>query len=63
MIAVGFLAKQYRMLPSEVLARATTYDLMIADVWSAWQENQSKSVSDKNYKTEDLEKIIEKAKL
>lgn len=62
MIAIGFLAKQYRMLPSEVLSRATTYDLMIADVWSTWQENQTKSSSEKNYKTEDLEAMLKRAK-
>jgi hypothetical protein len=62
MISIGFLAKQYRMLPSEVLARATTYDLMIADVWSTWQEYKSKPTDTSNYKTEDLETLIKKAK-
>lgn len=62
MIAIGFLAKQYRMLPSEVLARATTYDLMIADVWSAWQEHKSKPEDTSQYKTDDLEALIKKAK-
>jgi hypothetical protein len=61
MISIGFLAKQYRMLPSEVLARATTYDLMIADVWSAWQEHKSKPDDGSQYKTEDLAELIKKA--
>jgi hypothetical protein len=61
MISIGFLAKQYRMLPSEVLARATTYDIMIADVWSAWQEHKSKPDDASQYKTEDLAELIKKA--
>lgn len=34
------LAKTYHVLPSEVLARATTFDLMVADVMMTWEQEQ-----------------------
>ena len=40
MLNVGTIAKTYGILPSVVLANATTYDLMIADVMSTWEEHQ-----------------------
>lgn len=39
MITVGTLAKMYGQLPSVVKANATTYDLMVANVTTSW-ENQ-----------------------
>jgi hypothetical protein len=35
------------MLPSQVVKEATTYDLMIADVMSAWEDYQIKKSSGK----------------
>lgn len=58
MISIGFLAKTYRMLPSEVAAKATTFDIMIADVWATWQEHKSNPTDTNQYKTEDLENLI-----
>lgn len=40
MINVGHLAKTFGLLPSQVWHFATTYDLMIADVMSSWEEYQ-----------------------
>jgi hypothetical protein len=40
MISIGHIAKTYGLLPSEVLARATTFDLMITDVYSTWENHQ-----------------------
>lgn len=40
MLNVGHLAKTFGMLPSQVVHNATTYDLMIADVMSTWEEYQ-----------------------
>jgi hypothetical protein len=34
------LAKTYHLLPSEVLARATTFDLMVADAMMTWEQEQ-----------------------
>ena len=62
MISIGFLAKTYRMLPSEIAARATTYDIMVADVWATWQEHKSNPTDASQYKTEDLENIIKGAR-
>lgn len=66
MLNVGVIAKTYGMLPSEVIHRATTYDLMIADVMSSWEEYQYNKAMGKNpipeYTTEQLVDIFNKSK-
>lgn len=66
MLNVGVIAKTYGMLPSEVLTRATTYDLMIADVMSSWEEYQYNKAMGKNpipdYTTEELVEMFNKGK-
>ena len=47
MLNIGHIAKTYGVLPSHVLDNATTYDLMIADVMSTWEDHQYKKVSGK----------------
>ena len=47
MLNIGHIAKTYGVLPSHVLQNATTYDLMIADVMSTWEEYQYKKASGK----------------
>ena len=34
------MATRYHLLPSEVLARADTFDLLVMDVAQAWQTQQ-----------------------
>lgn len=62
MIAIGHIAKTYGLLPSEVAVRATTYDLMITDVYTTWQNYQQNPNEASNYKTDDLQSIMERAK-
>jgi hypothetical protein len=62
MIAIGNLANMYHVLPSEVVRRATTYDLMIADVWMTWQNYQVDKNKGDYYKTEDLEDMLKSVK-
>lgn len=60
MITVGHLAKTYGMLPSQVVANATTYDIMVQDVYTAW-ENFNKNPNDMSqYNEDDLKNLIEK---
>lgn len=40
MITIGEIAEEYGVLPSMVLAHATTYDIMILDVMRAWKKYQ-----------------------
>jgi hypothetical protein len=40
MITVGSLAQRYHLLPSDVAARATTFDLEVATVMSVWEQQQ-----------------------
>jgi hypothetical protein len=59
---VGILAKTYGLLPSEVLARATTYDIMVADVLTTWENHQQNPTDINNFSTDDLAKILERSK-
>jgi len=66
MLNVGHLAKTFSMLPSQVVKEATTYDLMIADVMSAWEDYQIKKSSGKpvvpDLTSEELLDIFNKGK-
>lgn len=62
MINVGYLAKIYHMLPSQVLANATTYDIMISDVLTTWEDYKKNPQQNANYKVEDLEKLVKGAR-
>lgn len=60
------LAKTFGMLPSQVVEQATTYDLMIADVMSTWEDYQLKKSSGKpvvpDLTTDELLTIFNKGK-
>ena len=47
MLNIGSVAKTFGLLPSHVLAVATTYDLMIADVMSSWEQYQIDKATNK----------------
>lgn len=47
MISIGHMAKTYGLLPSEVAARATTYDIMVTDVYTTWEQNEINKASGK----------------
>lgn len=56
------MARQYRLLPSEVAERATTFDVMVLDVMTTWEEYRRDPENAANYKTEDLEKLVKRTK-
>lgn len=69
MITIGRMAERYGMLPHDVAANATTYDLMITDVLATYDRyEQAKSKggtldpSVYNLTTEQLMKIKNKGK-
>ena len=66
MINIGHMAKTYGLLPSEVLARATTYDLMITDVVNSWEKHQMdksrKTVDAESYSQDELKQMMEKSR-
>jgi len=66
MLNVGHIAKTYGMLPSQVIDVATTYDLMIADVMSSWEEYQYNKAMGKttipNYSKQELLDMLNKRK-
>ena len=63
MLTVAVMARNYHMLPSQVLEQATTYDIMIDDVYESWKEYQEKgSASVPNYSVEQLQEILQKSR-
>ena len=66
MLNVGTIAKTYGILPSMVISNATTYDLMIADVMSTWEEHQYNKAMGKpaipNLTDDELLTLFNKAK-
>lgn len=62
MITIGHLAKTYGMLPSEVAARATTFDLMVTDVFTTWENHTENPDDPNNYSQEQLLEIMKTRK-
>ena len=62
MITIGHIAKTYGLLPSEVAAKATTYDLMITDVYQAWEQYQQNPNAIENYSMDQLEAALKRGK-
>jgi hypothetical protein len=67
MISIGHIAKTYGILPSQVVAQATTFDIMITDVYSTWESHQidraaGRGPSLKDYSQEQLKEIMERSK-
>ena len=47
----------YRLLPSEVRSRATAYDIMVFDVYTAWENHKNQGPGQ-----EELKNILEQVK-
>lgn len=62
LISVGHLAKTYGVLPSEVLSRATTFDIMVTDILMTWERYQQNPAQAENYQTDDLLNILKETK-
>lgn len=64
---IDTLARTYGCLPSEVLRKGDSFDLMVLDVANAYHEIQhakqnKKPIPTKYYNTEDLEGRIQRAR-
>ena len=67
MISIGHMAKTYGVLPSKVAAEATTFDIMITDVYSTWERLQHDKAAGKGpdlnaMDPEQLKTMLEAAK-
>ena len=62
MINIGTLAKKYNMLPSQVAANATSFDLMIDDVMTTWEKYQQNPSDLNNYDEADLQELMKSVK-
>ena len=47
------------MLPSKVVAEATTFDIMVTDVYATWEAHKQDPNSIEHYNQEDLKKVVE----
>ena len=60
------MAKTYGMLPSEVEARATSFDIMVTDVYTTWEKHQMDKASGRasldNYNPDDLKELMERTR-
>jgi hypothetical protein len=54
------LGKRYGMLPSQVIAEATTFDLVVMDAAISFQNHSSRDPNDAS--EEELLKILEKSR-
>ncbi len=68
MLTLNNLAKEYGLLPSEALSRATTFDLYVLDLSARYfrhkQDQADGKVSsvDKNYSTDELREMLHNAR-
>jgi hypothetical protein len=62
MISIGHIAKTYGILPSEVVSRATTFDIMITDVYATWENYQSNPNAMTNFSQEQLAEIVKRGR-
>ena len=65
MISIGHIAKTYGVLPSRVRDEATTFDIMITDVYSTWERIQMDKASGRGpsmdtFREEDLLTILKR---
>ena len=63
-VTLDRIGERYGLLPSEVLARATTLDIAVMDVSISYEQMRSDKKQGKtpNMKEEDMLAILEKAK-
>lgn len=62
MINIGHLAKTYGLLPSEVSARATAFDIMVTDVYLTWENHKANPKAVEDYDIKDLQNILDNVK-
>lgn len=70
LITIHNLAVNYKLLPSEVLAKGTTFDLFVSDTYQRWMKyheakakGKAPPVANKKHTKDELKAMIEDAKL
>ena len=64
-LSLDTMAERYKMLPSELMNRATTFDIYIMDAALSYHEHRRKLSEGKvaeTYSTEELQQIMQKAR-
>lgn len=52
----------YNCLPSEIMQKATTFDLMVTDVYTAWEKYKSNPNDQTQYNSDNLAEILKSAR-
>jgi hypothetical protein len=52
----------YHQLPSTVLREATTFDIMVTDVYAAWEKYQADPSDNSHYREDQLTEILKSTK-
>lgn len=52
----------YNQLPSTVLREATTFDLMVTDVYATWEKHKSDETDPSQYRADQLSDILASVK-
>ena len=52
----------YHLLPSQVSEQATTFDIMVTDVYSTWEKYKMDPSDQNQYRVENLQEILEKTR-
>jgi hypothetical protein len=67
MITVGVMAKTYGLLPSQIQALGTTYDLEVFSVLTAWEQKQidkaQGKVSAPSLSQDEMKSMIDRVKV
>jgi hypothetical protein len=58
LITIGHLAKMYNQLPSTVLRDATTFDIMVMDVYTTWEKHKMDPSDGSQYEQSQLEEMM-----
>jgi hypothetical protein len=56
------MAKTYGLLPSEVAQRATTFDIMVTDVYTTWENYKNNPNDISNYDVDALAELVKQGK-
>ena len=48
----------YNQLPSTILKNGTTFDLMVADVYAAWEKHKANPEESGQYKEDQLSELL-----
>lgn len=52
----------YHQLPSTILREATTFDIMVADVYATWERHKADPADNSHYQVDQLSELLNSVK-